>query len=113
MQNAELKEVLGLILSAIEAGFAFADGFQFSDVAKGIEAIKKLPAIKKAEAAFNQYKSMSDQEALELEDFVVTEFDVSDDKVEQVIEGALKVVIDLHAVAGLIKPTSGPVVVPV
>lgn len=112
MQTQELKDVVGAGLTFIEAGFAVADGLDVSDVGKALEALKKLPELKKAPQALAEYKAMNDEQAKDLEDFVITEFDISDDKVEVVIETVLNSLIGLHSVAALILKKD-PAVVPV
>lgn len=98
----ELKALVGFGLSAAELVADFADGISFSLISKVVEVAKlSKPAIKGAQAALDQYIAMSDEEALSLEAYVMGEFDISDDKVEQAIEAALKVAIELHSVVAL------------
>jgi hypothetical protein len=54
------------------------------------------PALAGAAAALGQYINMDDMAAVELEKYIVTEFDLADDKVEAAIETALQVAIQLH-----------------
>lgn len=111
MGTTELKEFVAFGLSAGELLSGLQDGFGFDDVAKVIATAKLAgPALKNAGVALDEYVSMSDEEASELESYVVSEFDISDDKVEEGIETALKVCIELHSLVGLfVKPKVKPV----
>lgn len=99
----EVKELLAFGLSAGELVAGLADGVGFDDVGKAIKAARLAkPAFKDAKLALEQYIAASPEEVVELEQFVVDNFDIADDKIEAVIETALKVVIQLHDLAGLI-----------
>lgn len=85
---------------------ALSDGFGLGDLGAIISAAKSIPGgLAAAPSALSQYLAMSDEEALPLEDWVVAEFDISNDMVEVGIEMALKVVIELHS---LVKLVAGP-----
>ena len=99
----ELKELVAFGLSAGEFVAGLADGFSFDDIKKGIEVAKLAgPGLKDAKAALGEYQAMTDEQAKELEDFVVMDFDIADDGVEMAIESALKIVISLHDLANLL-----------
>lgn len=101
----ELKALVGFGLSCGELLAGLGDGFSFDDVKKVIDCAKQAsPALKGAKAALGQYLVMSDEQAKELEDFVIADFDIADDQVEFVIESALKVAIELHGLASIFAP---------
>lgn len=103
MPTKELKELVGFVLTTSELVEDVADGVGFSTVGKLVETARSAgPGLKGAAEALQEYAAMTDAEAADLEAFVVSELDLADDKVELVIEQALKVAIELHALAGLI-----------
>lgn len=103
----ELKELVAFGLAAGELVAGLADGVGFDDVGKVVAAAKAAgPGLAGAGDALKEYVAMSDADALELENFVVAEFDIADDKVEMAIEQALKVAIELHSLVALfVKPS--------
>lgn len=113
MGTENLKVLLDGGLTVGELLFQFTDGIGFDDLGKLIEAGRKIgPAIKDAKAAFEEYKGMTDVEALEVETFVAQSFDIADDKIEQTIETVLKFAIELHGLIGIFQ-SKQPAVVPV
>lgn len=95
----ELKKLLGFGMSVIELVADISDGIGFSIIAKLVQVAKEAkPALAGAEAALAQYKAMSDAEAVELEQFVQDELDISQDKVEAMIESILSWIIQLHGI---------------
>ena len=97
MGTKELKELVGLGLSSGELIAALADGVQISDLGKAVEVARAAgPGLKDAGKALDEYLAMTDAAALDLENWVVAEFDIPDDKVEAAIEMALKVAIQLR-----------------
>ena len=87
---------------------ALKDGFQLlKDVPPIVDAAKAVPGgLAAAPKALEEYLSMDDEEALDLEEWVVTTFDIPNDAVEAVIESGLRVVIQLHSLAEMLKPKS-------
>lgn len=84
---------------------ALSDGFQLSDLGDILAAAKSIPGgLAAAPNALSQYLQMTDEEALPLEDWCVAEFSLPNHSVEAAIEGALKVVIELHSLARLLAP---------
>lgn len=101
----ELKELVGFALSCGELIAGLADGVGFDDVGKVVTCAKEAgAAFDGAAAALTEYANMTDAEAKDLEDFVVKEFDITQDSVEAAIEGALKVAIELHGLVKLLLP---------
>jgi hypothetical protein len=100
-----IKAFLKLGFSLGKVVEALSDGFSLSDLGPILTAAKAIPGgLAAAPAALAQYLGMSDEEALELEAWVVSEFDLKDDALEAGIETALKVVIQLHELINLFKP---------
>ena len=98
-EQKELKKLLGFGLSVIELVADISDGISFSIIAKLVAVAKDAKvALSGAQAALDQYKAMSDAEALELEQFVQDELDISQDNVEAMIESILSWVIQLHSI---------------
>lgn len=98
--TSNLKELVHFGLKAMELVDRLADGFQLSDLGKILDVAKSAPpAIKDAGAALAEYKAMSDAEALDLEAYIATDFDISNDAIEGVIEQALDILIKLHSLA--------------
>lgn len=105
MEN--IKAFLRLGFSFGKVVEALGDGFQLADLGPILAAAKAIPGgLAAAPAALGEYFNMSDADALPLEDWVVAEFDLKNDAVEQGIESALKVVIELHSLVKLFKPKS-------
>lgn len=101
MGNNQIKSLVGLAFSVIELVASLAHGFNFGVIGKVVQIAKEIgPGLAAAPQALAQYVAMSDADALDLENWVVSEFDIDDNNVEAAIEGALKVAIELH---GLIK----------
>jgi hypothetical protein len=100
-----VKELLAFGLAAGELISGIADGVGFDDLGKAVKAARlAAPAFKDAKLALDEYIGMQDSEALELEAFVMANFDIPDDAVESAIKMALKVVIELHDLAAIFKP---------
>jgi hypothetical protein len=105
-QNLDaLKAFLTMGFKLVNVVEALEDGFQLGDLGQIVAGAKAIPGgLKSAQTAWSQYVSMSDEEALPLEDWVVANFDIKNDVVEQGIEQSLKVVIELHSFAALLAP---------
>lgn len=102
MADDKLKVLVGGVLSVVELLFSVADGFSFGLIGKLIDVAKKAgPALAAAPAAALQYLNMTDAEALDVEEYVAVEFDIADDKIESVIEQALKVAVELRSLVAL------------
>lgn len=97
----ELQDLVFFGLKVMELVDKLADGFQLGDLGKILETAKAAPAgLKGAALALAEYKSMSDADALALEQFIQSNFDISNDSIEGVIEEALDLLIRLHSLAG-------------
>ncbi len=105
MATKELKELVGFGLSVGELVEGLAEGVSFDDVAKLIAVARQAgPGLNGAAAALGEYVNMTDAEAVDLEAYVESEFDLSSDSVEYAIESALKVAIQLRDLVKLFKP---------
>jgi hypothetical protein len=103
----QLKAFLTMGFSFAKVVDSLSDGFQIADLLVVLDAAKQVPGgLAAAPAALAQYLAMTDEEATELEAWVVATFDVKNDAVEQAIETGLKVVIELHALVALLFPKS-------
>lgn len=104
----ELKELLAFIIGLGNAvGASLEDGkFELSEL-----GLLMLP-LTKAPAAFSDMKlipaelaSLTDAQKAELLEYVKTEFDIPEDKVEELIENVLKAGLALYGVVTLfVKP---------
>jgi len=102
-----LKEIVDFGLSTGEVIAGLQDGVDLKDLGPALSAAKKAPAaLKDASLAWDEYCDMDDAEALELENFVVTEFDIPNDKVEEAIERGFKIACELRALIPLFKKPS-------
>lgn len=111
MATTNLKELVAFGLACGELLKSVSDGFQFDDIGKFVNAARLAgPAFKDAGQALSEYTGMTEQEAVDLENFVKEQFDIDDDAVETAIEAALTAVIKLHDVIGLF--VNKPVPVP-
>lgn len=100
-----LKAFLAMGFSMAKVVDVLGDGFQLGDLGPILTAAKSIPGgLAAAPAALTQYLTMSDEEALPLEDWVTSTFDLKDDAVELAIETALKAVIELHSLVRLFAP---------
>jgi hypothetical protein len=100
-----LKAFLTMGFSLVKVVETLADGFQLSDLGPIVSAAKSIPGgLASAPKALGEYLNMNDADALPLEDWVVSNFDVKNETVEVAIETALKLVIELHALARLLVP---------
>lgn len=100
----ELKELVGLGLSLGELAAALSDGIGIDDADEAIQvAMRAVPGIDGAAAALAEYKAMTDEQAKELEDYVMADFDIANDSVEAAVEGALTILIGLHKIFPLFK----------
>ena len=94
----ETKEALGFIISLGEGvALSMEDGISLDDVAHFMEALTRAPAAF-ADIAMvpKELADLSGEEAQELKDFVAADFDIPNDKLEEVIEHALKLLADLY-----------------
>jgi hypothetical protein len=103
MATKETKELLGFGFALVGVGVALSDGFQIGDLGKIVDAARQAPAgIAGAADALAEYAGMSDEEAVDLEAWVVANFDIPNDALEATIEGVLDVLIRIHGLAKLI-----------
>lgn len=103
----ELKLFVGFGLTVGELLSIVSKGVSFDVIKKLIECAKFAgPALKGAKAALEQYIAMSDEQAKELDDYVVAEFDIADDGVEAAVESAIRIAIECHVLVGLFVPKS-------
>ena len=101
---SNIKELVDFGLSAVELVSSLADGVSFGDLGPAMATAKKVqPALKDAHLAWPEYQDMDEVEALELESFVESEFDIPNDKVEVAIEQGLKVAVALRELASMFK----------
>lgn len=104
MATKELKELVGFGLSVGELVAALLDGIGVDDAEEALEvAMRAVPGITGADLALAEYVAMSDEEAAELEAFVIADFDIPADNVEAAVEGALKVAIMLRGLINIFK----------
>ena len=99
----EVKDVLVLGIRLGEIVDALSDGVGISDIGAAIRLAKSVkPAMDALSGGqlLPEFKDLDDAEKQELKDFCVSELDLRDDGLEDVIEKALLVVIDL---SGLLK----------
>lgn len=103
---AHIKAFLNLGFKLGNVLVALQDGFQLlKDVGPLLDAAKAVPnGLASAGAALSEYLTMKDEDALPLEDWVVATFDIPNDTVEAAIESGLRVVIELHSLAAMLKP---------
>lgn len=100
-----LKAFLGMAFGVAKVVDALSDGFQLSDLSAVLSAAKSVPGgLSAAPAALSQYLGMTDEDALGLEAWVMSEFKLSNENVEHAIETALQVVIELHSLVRLVFP---------
>lgn len=88
-----IEETKDVVRAGIKIGVAFSDGIGLDDIGvitvlpAAIVGIADVPA---------ELADMDEREAKELHQYVVDEFDIDDDNVEEVIEQAVKVVIEIY-----------------
>ena len=101
----ESKELLGFGLSVGEGVAALIDqGPSLADALKFLEAVKRAPAaFKNIAQVLPEMKELDELEKAELKSFVVADFDIPQDKAEEVVEGALCLVIELSDLLNLLK----------
>lgn len=100
-----LKALVSFALSCGELVADLADGVSFSLISKLVAVAREAgPALSGAATALVQYANMTDAEAADLEQFVVTEFDIDQNDIEAVVEGALKLAIQLHELVKYLLP---------
>lgn len=103
MPTKETKELLGFGFALVNVGVALSDGFQLGDLGKIVDAARQAPAgIAGAADALAEYANMTDEEAVDLESWVVATFDIPNDALEATIEAVLNVLIQIHGIAKLI-----------
>lgn len=98
--TSDLKALVFFGLKVMELVDKLSDGFQLGDLVKVLDVAKAAPAIKGAVAALAEYKAMTDAEAADLEAYIQSNFDISNDAIELVIEEALDILVKLHSLAG-------------
>lgn len=93
-----LKAVVALGLHLGELIDSLSDGVGLSDIGPALRVAKSVkPAIDAVGGGklVAELKDLSDEEKAELKAFVESEFDISNDNLEQMIEKAIGVVVDL------------------
>lgn len=102
--TVELKATVFLALKVIELVDALLDGFQLKDVAKIFAVITAGPTgLMDASKALQEYKAMTDAEALDLEQYIQASFNIPEDNIEKVIIDALDLLIKFRAILALKK----------
>jgi len=94
----ECKEVLSFLFSLNNAYWkAIEDGsISIGDLVFLYETLKTAgPAIEGIEKVLEEFQNMTAEDLEELKAFVVQEFDIPNDAVEQVIENGVKLVLDV------------------
>lgn len=94
----ELKDVVNCGICLGELVDALSDGVGLSDIGAALRAAKSVkPAIDAVKSGLivPELKDLDESEKAELKTFVGEEFDISNDGIEEVIEKAINVVIEL------------------
>jgi len=110
MANVEqTKELLDFALTFGNAlGVALEDGFQVSDLLTLMPSFVKLPkAIEGSGEIPTELKDLDDAEVAEIRDFIRQKFDIPDDKLEEVIERALALGLEIIAFVYFVMLTKG------
>ena len=94
----ETKEMVGFVISLGEGvAKAVEDGFSLDDIVYFLEALTRAPAAFENMAAIpSELKDLSGEEAQALKDYIAEDFDIPNDKLEDVIERALQLAADLY-----------------
>lgn len=103
----ELKELLAFVLSlgmAVDKSLANDGKITLLDAANLLDPAMKAPAaFAGLDIALLELQDLSDDEKKELQEFVQASFDIADDKLEAVVEGALGVAISVAKVLAMLK----------
>lgn len=94
----EVKDVVKMGLAIGELVDGLSDGIGLSDIGPALKAAKAVkPAIDalKSGQLLPELKDLSEEERVELKEFVSVEFDLRDDALEAAIEKGLQIAIDL------------------
>ena len=94
----ETKEIVGFMISLGE-GYALAakDGWSYDDFMHFMEAFQRGPsAFAGITLVPKELADLSPEEAQELKDYVAADFDIENDKLEDTIERALQLGVDLY-----------------
>ena len=94
----ETKEVVGFIISLGEGiALAIEDGLGLDDIVHFMEALMRAPtAFAGMDLVPAELKDLSPEEAQELKDYIAEDFDIPNDKLEDTIERALQLAVDLY-----------------
>lgn len=106
MAVQNLKEVVILACKSAELIEAIADGVGIGDLPELIAVGRAAgPAIRDVKLALTEYVTASDAEVAGLEAELMSSLDLSDDKIEAVIEQSFNVIMQLRVLAALlVKP---------
>ena len=102
----KLKKVLAAVLHlANKIDLVTADGFQpLSDlVALLPNLVDGVMLIKDGKEAWLEFQDLDDEERVELDAFIQAEFDIADEKLEEVIESALDAIVAVADVIDKVK----------
>lgn len=105
------KKVVHLGLKSGELVAGLIEGIGLEDGLKAISVIKSLvDALHSFDEVIPELADLTEAEKSELKAYVVSDFDIENDKVEAAIEGALSLAVELSELAKLF--ISKPVPVP-
>lgn len=106
----ELKELLDFGLSlgmAVDKSYANDGKITLIDAALLLTPAMKAPAaFSGLDIALLELKDLDDAEKQELQEHVKASFDIADDKLEAIVEGALSVAISVAKVLALLKKSN-------
>lgn len=81
-----------------------SDGFQITDLFSFVDELSRLPeVIANRNQLVDELKDLSAEERMDLQLFVINEFDIANDKAEAAIESALCLVISLISLITALK----------
>jgi hypothetical protein len=109
MENLGIENLKKAVKFGIDMGEALdasmADGkFDLTDSANFFRPLMELPSVVAAgKLALPEFKDMDALEAKELSDYVATELNITNDKVEMVIEKSFAVVVAMYEIYTSVK----------
>jgi len=99
-----LKEVVGFALSLGELAEGLIKGIGAEDMFNAIEVVKRAPAaIKDIGQVIPEFSDLDEGEKAALKSFIEQDFDLESDNIEEIVETALKVAVNLSALMGFFK----------
>lgn len=102
----ELKEMVSFGLSlgmAIDKSLADDGKISFADVGNLIAPIMKAPAaFMGADKALEELKNLDEEGKKEMNDFVKSEFDIADDKIEAIVEECIGIAMSAAKVVSMV-----------